>query len=182
MSSSAVPLASSGPQPKIGPSIAAALKHAGVDLVAVLPDAWLADVIDALDQDPDITLVRVAREDEGVGICAGAFLGGRKAALLGQNAGFLLSVNALAGLSLHHHIPILMLLAHRGGIEDNQYFQAYKGRVTEPVLDALHIPHHRLTHRSDLDRIGQGARQAWLVRGPVALLLSGEFLGQGGAQ
>jgi sulfopyruvate decarboxylase subunit alpha len=182
MSSSAVPLASSELQAKIGPSIAAALKRAGIDLVAVLPDAWLTDVIDALDQDPDVTLIRVAREDEGVGICAGAFLGGRKAALLGQNAGFLLAVNALAGLGLHHHIPILMLLAHRGGIEDNQYYQVYKGRVTEPVLDALHIPHHRLTDRSDLDRIGQAARQAWLARGPVALLLTGEFLGQGVTQ
>jgi sulfopyruvate decarboxylase subunit alpha len=182
MSFSVVPVAPLGAVPKIGPAIAAALKRAGIDLVAVLPDAWLTDVIDALDQDPDITLIRVAREDEGVGICAGAFLGGRKAALLGQNAGFLLSVNALAGLGLHHHIPILMLLAHRGGIEDNQYFQVYKGRVTEPVLEALHIPHHRLTHRSDLDRIEQGARQAWLARGPVALLLSGEFLDQGGGR
>jgi sulfopyruvate decarboxylase subunit alpha len=178
----AVPPASPGPEPKIGPAVAAALKQAGIDLIAALPDAWLSDVIEVLDQDPDVTLVRVAREDEGVGVCAGAFLGGRKAALLGQNAGFLLSVNALAGLALHHHIPILMLLAHRGGIEDNQYFQVYKGRVTEPVLDALHIPHHRLAQRSDLVRIGQGARQAWLSRGPVALLLTGEFLGQGGRQ
>lgn len=160
----------------IGPAIVDALKGAGIDLVATLPDAWLTEVIDALEADPDMTLVRVAREDEGVGICAGAFLGGRRAALLAQNAGFLLSTNALAGLSLHHQIPILMLLAHRGGAEDDQYFQSYKGRVTTPVLDALRLPYHHLARAADLHLIGDAWRQAWLARTPVALLMSGRLL------
>ena len=156
--------------------VVAALRRAGIDLIATLPDAWLGNVIAALEAQPGMTVVRVAREDEGVGICAGAFLGGRRAALLAQNAGFLLSVNALSGLALHHQIPVLMLLAHRGGAEDDQYFQSYKGRVTAPVLEALRIPHHLCRVPSDLGIIDLAWRQAWLARAPVAVLLSGNLL------
>jgi sulfopyruvate decarboxylase subunit alpha len=163
-------------------AIVAALRIAGIDLVATLPDAWLSGVIAAVDDAPDMELVRVAREDEGVGICAGAFLGGRKATLLAQNAGFLLSVNALAGLALHHHIPVLMLLAYRGGAEDDQYFQVYKGRVTVPVLEALRIPHHLIDAADQIPTIADAARQAWLSRSPVALLMTGRLLRDGGAK
>jgi sulfopyruvate decarboxylase subunit alpha len=151
--------------------ILAALRKAGIDLVAALPDSWLTDLIEAIDADPAMTLVRVTREEEAVGICAGAFLGGRKAAVLAQNAGVLLSVNALAGIAMHHQIPVLLLVACRGGIEDNQYYQVYKGRVTEPVLRALNLPHHRVGGPADYAKITMGFDQAHLARVPVLLLL-----------
>jgi sulfopyruvate decarboxylase subunit alpha len=150
--------------------ILAALKAAGIDLVATLPDSWLSDLIGAVAADPAMTLVRVTREEEAVGLCAGAWLGGRKAAVLAQNAGVLLSVNALAGLAMHHQIPALLLVAHRGGAEDNQYYQAYKGRVTVPVLTALGLPHHWVKSSADYRLIGLAQRQAELVRMPVLLL------------
>lgn len=163
-----------------GPPVALALldafRQAGVDLVASLPDAWLSGAIQALEAAEDVALVRVAREDEAVGICAGAFLGGRRAAVLAQNAGFLLSVNALAGLGLHHQIPVLLVLAHRGDAHDDQYFQSYKGRVTTPVLDALRIPYHFARTTADLQLIPHAWRQAWLSRSPAAVLLTGELL------
>jgi len=152
--------------------ILAALKQAGITLVAALPDAWLTDVIEAIAADSGMTLVRVTREDEAVGICAGAYLGGRKAAVLAQNAGFLLSVNALAGLAMHHQIPVLLLLAQRGEADDNQYYQVYKGRVTEPVLRAMGLPYHRISGPEHYALIGAALQQAELSRMPVALLLS----------
>jgi sulfopyruvate decarboxylase subunit alpha len=150
--------------------ILAELKAAGIDLVATLPDSWLSDLINAIAADPAMTLVRVTREEEAVGICAGAYLGGRKAAVLAQNAGVLLSVNALAGLAMHHQIPVLLLVAHRGGAEDNQYYQVYKGRVTVPVLNALGLPHHWVIGATDYRLIGLAHRQAQLARAPVLLL------------
>lgn len=147
-----------------------ALKAAGIDLVATLPDSWLSDLIDAIAADPLMTLVRVTREEEAIGLCAGAWLGGRKACVLVQNAGVLLSVNALAGLAMHHQIPVLLLVAHRGGAEDNQYYQVYKGRVTAPVLAALGLPHHWVLGPADYQRIGPAQRQAQLARLPVLLL------------
>lgn len=156
--------------------IVAGLKAAGIDLVATLPDSWLSDVIEAVAADPAMTLVRVTREEEAVGLCAGAFLGGRKAAVLAQNAGVLLSVNALAGLAMHHQIPVLLLVAHRGGADDDQFYQVYKGRVTVPVLDALGLPHHRVASAADYGLIGLAQQQATLARLPVLLLFDKQAL------
>lgn len=150
--------------------ILAELKAVGIDLVAALPDSWLTDLIEAIDADPAMTLVRVTREEEAIGICAGAYLGGRKAAVLAQNAGVLLSTNTLAGLAYHHQIPVLLLVAQRGGAEDNQYYQVYKSRVTVPVLDALKLPHHSVTAPAHYILIGKAHRQARLARVPVLLL------------
>jgi sulfopyruvate decarboxylase subunit alpha len=162
--------------------ILAELKAVGIDLVATLPDSWLTDLIEAIDSDPAMTLIRVTREEEAIGICAGAYLGGRKAAVLAQNAGVLLSTNALAGLAYHHQIPVLLLVAQRGGAEDNQYYQVYKGRVTVPVLDALKLPHHAVTEPAHYVLIGQAHRQAQLARLPVLLLFDRlALLGDDGA-
>ena len=147
------------------------LKRAGIDLVASLPDQWLGSLIRECEADPAITHIRLAREDDGVGICAGAFLGGRKSALICQNSGVLLSVNALGGVAFHHQIPFLILAAHRGCFDDNQYYQMYKGRVTERVLEGMGLPHYVIDGPEQLSMIEHGARQAFLSRMPVVLLL-----------
>ena len=147
------------------------LKKAGIDLVASLPDQWLGKLIRQCEADPAITHIRLAREDDGVGICAGAFLGGRKAALVCQNSGVLLSVNALGGVAFHHQIPLLILAAHRGHFDDNQYYQMYKGRICEPVLRAMGLPHFVIDGPEQLSLIEDGVRHAYLNRLPVVLLL-----------
>ena len=172
--------------PRTGPAkaglILRALRAAGIDLLAALPDSWLTDVIEAADADPALTFVRVAREEEAVGIAAGAYLGGRKAAVLAQNAGVLLATNVLAALAMHHQIPVLLLVAHRGGVDDDQYYQVYKGRVTAPVLDAIGLPYHWVRGPDDYRLIGEADRQARLARVPVALLFTrAAVLGDPGA-
>lgn len=147
------------------------LKKAGIDLVASLPDQWLGELIKQCEADPAVTHIRLAREDDGVGICAGAWLGGRKAALICQNSGVLVSVNALGGVAFHHQIPLLILAAHRGHYDDNQYYQMYKGRICEPVLKAMGLPHWVVERPEDLGVISEAARQAYLNRLPVVVLL-----------
>jgi sulfopyruvate decarboxylase subunit alpha len=159
--------------PVVAPAteILASLKRAGITLVASLPDQWLGDLIKRCDVDPEITHVKLAREDDGVGICAGAFLGGRKAALICQNAGVLLSVNALGGMAFHHQIPFLVLAAHRGCFDDGYYYQLYKGRTTVPVLEAMGLPYYIIDGPEQFNLIEKGARQSFLMRLPLVLLL-----------
>jgi sulfopyruvate decarboxylase subunit alpha len=174
--------ADAGPTP--ASLIVDGLKRAGITLVASLPDRWLGELIDRLDADPDITHVHLAREDDGVGVCAGAYLGGRKAALVCQNAGLLLSANALGGFAHHHQIPFLILAAQRGAFDDGFYYQMYKGRVTIPVLEGLGLPYWLVEGPEHLSLIEQGARQAFFSRLPVVLLLRRRALmgGAGGSR
>lgn len=51
-----------------------ALKACGITLVSALPETWLVHLIRMAEDDPDMTLVRLAKEEEGVGISAGALV------------------------------------------------------------------------------------------------------------
>src|SRR5580704_5495580 len=62
--------------------IISALRRAGVNFVASLPDASLVPLVEGLDKDNEIIHVPLSREEEGVGICAGANLGGKRCALM----------------------------------------------------------------------------------------------------
>jgi len=156
--------------------VLAELKACGIDLVASLPDKWLSDILDAVEADADVTHVRVTREDDGMGICAGAYLGGRKAALVCQNAGVLLSTNVLAGYAFHHQIPFLVLAAYRGREDDAYYYQIYKGRITVPVLEAIGVPYGILDDPGDFKRIRDYQRQSQLARMPAVLLMTSRAL------
>src|SRR5216683_663448 len=51
-----------------------ALKACDVKIMSALPETWLVHLIRMADEDPDVTLVRLAKEEEGIGISAGAHL------------------------------------------------------------------------------------------------------------
>src|SRR3989442_4741030 len=90
-----------------------ALKSCGIRLLSALPETWLVHLIRMADDDPDVQLVRLAKEEEGVGISAGAHLAGVKSALLMQNHGFLQSINGIVGVARLYRIPLLMLISYR---------------------------------------------------------------------
>src|SRR5580692_914353 len=118
-----------------------ALKACDVRIVSALPETWLVHLIRMAEEDPDMTLVRLAKEEEGVGISAGAHLAGVKSAMLMQNHGFLASINAIVSLAQLYRIPLLMVVSHRGGFGEEHPWQTEGGAVTEHVLDALRIPY-----------------------------------------
>src|SRR5438105_12874787 len=118
-------------------------------MVSALPETWLVHLIRMADEDPDMTLVRLAKEEEGVGVSAGAHFAGVKSAMLMQNHGFLQAINGIVGVSLLYKIPLLMLITDRGGFGEKDPWQTEGGKHTRPVLDALHIAHDDLTRRSE---------------------------------
>ncbi len=82
-----------------------ALKGVGVRIVSALPETWLVHLIRMAEEDPEMTLVRLAKEEEGVGISTGAHLAGVKSAMLMQNHGFLASVNGIVSCAQLYRIP-----------------------------------------------------------------------------
>jgi sulfopyruvate decarboxylase subunit alpha len=157
-------------------AIVAGLKKAGIDFVATLPDEKMLEVIRAVEKDTELKHVPLCREEEGVGICAGAYLAGRKTAIIMQNAGFLNSCNALTTTSLQLQIPILMLIYYAGDIGDRGFTTL--GAVTEPVLQAMGFRSYVLRNREDIDETLRGAQiLADDSKKPVAVLLTKSVLG-----
>ena len=118
-----------------------ALKGCGVRLMSALPETWLVHLIRLADEDPEVTLVRLAKEEEGVGISTGAHLAGVKSAMLMQNHGFLASVNGIISCAQLYRIPLLMVISHRGTFGERDPWQTEGGALTEDVLRTLRIPY-----------------------------------------
>ena len=69
-------------------TIVGGLREAGINLVATLPDVNLADLLREVEEDAGVLHVPLCREEEGIGICAGAYLVGKDARRSCRTAGF----------------------------------------------------------------------------------------------
>ena len=116
------------------------LKLAGIDFATSVPCVNLQKLLNLVSLDPNMIHVPVTREEEGVGICAGAWMGGRRPVLLMQNSGLGNCINALASLDFLYKIPLLMIISHRGGEGEPIVGQVPMGRLTTKLLDCMDIP------------------------------------------
>ena len=167
-----MPLSTTSPQ-----LVYDALKACDVRVLSALPETWLVHLIRMAEDDPAMTLVRLAKEEEGIGISAGAHLAGVKSAMLMQNHGFLQSINGIVSLAQLYRIPLLMLISYRGEFGERDPWQTEGGGVTEPLLQALDIPYQRL---DDPAHVAQRIRKAQTLAEsslrPVALLLCRDLM------
>src|SRR5206468_5256900 len=140
-------------------------------------EAWLGHVVRVAEEEPEMTLVRLAKEEEGVGISAGAHLAGVKSAMLMQNHGFLAAINGIVSCAQLYRIPLLMLISDRGGFGERDPWQTEGGGVTAHVLEALRIPVDRLDQPDQVGRkIAKAQTLAHSASRPVALLLGRDLM------
>ena len=151
------------------------MKRAGIDFVASVPCVNLDRLIAITAADQKIAHVPVTREEEGVGICAGAYLGGKRPALMMQNSGLGNSINALASLNSLYKIPLLLIISHRGGEGEPIAGQVPMGRLTPKLLDAMEIPRFAPDPSEAEMVVARAADLAWAAGTPTAVLLEIKF-------
>jgi sulfopyruvate decarboxylase subunit alpha len=157
--------------------IVTGLKDAGINLIATLPDINLADLLREVEEDRDVIHVPLCREEEGIGICAGAYLVGKKTAAIMQNGGFFNSNNAIVSTLLQYQIPLLLLIYYAGDIGDRTF--STTGSMTEPVLRALGIRYYIMRDTLDAPELIKRAQVLTEdAKRPVALLVTKEALGR----
>ncbi len=153
------------------------LKEAGVDLVATLPDINLHPLLERVAADPDIVHVPLCREEEGIGICTGGYLVGRKCALIMQNGGLFNSVNGIVSTLLQYNLPLLLLIYYAGDVGDRSF--STNGAMTQPVLNALGVRNFILR---DPDEAKALIKRTHVLtqdyKRPVAVLLTKDVLGR----
>lgn len=153
------------------------IKAAGIRFISALPETWLVYLLQLAEDDPEMCLVEVAKEEEAIGIAAGAYFAGAPNALLMQNHGFFGSINGVVSLALLYRIPLLMLIAHRGHIGEPYPWHTQGGILTEPVIRSLGIP---FDYARDPHRVAQQIREAQTFAlsslSPVALLLTRDLM------
>jgi len=109
------------------------------DFGVTLPCSKIESLIKLFEKEPRIKIVPVTREEEGVGICAGAYLAGKKPFMLIQSSGLGNSFNALASLIKTYEIPLLILASYRGYYNERMPAQIPLGSALPKMLDALEV-------------------------------------------
>ena len=146
-----------------------------IDFVTSVPCKQLAGVIELLETSDDILHVPANREDEGMGLCAGAYMGGRRPCIVMQNTALGVVVNALATLIQFYQIPLPMLISYRGEVGEKVACQVEMALHTEAILDQLHIPTYHLHSPDEADEIPGILRHAQMSSKPVAILADASF-------
>jgi len=149
------------------------LKRHAVSLVTYVPDNVLRPLIDAVHGDPFFTAFSVAREEEGLGIVAGAWMGGRRGLLLMQTSGFATLANVIASLAVPFQIPVLMMVSERGTLGEFNIGQTLVARTMRPVLQALAVEHHTMTRLDEVEFImDRSIRQAVATQAACCFIVS----------
>ena len=151
------------------------LKRKGYTFGVTLPCRNIKDLIGLIDSEPNVKLLPVTREEEGVGICSGAYLAGKRSFMLIQSSGLGNSFNALASLSKTYKIPILILASYRGYYNEMIPAQIPFGQALPKMLDALEIPFRTIEKRTQLSELGRDCDYSLENETPYVILLSPEL-------
>jgi sulfopyruvate decarboxylase alpha subunit len=149
------------------------LSAAGVRIVGYVPDAGHKRLIELCRADRRMRAVVLTTEEEGIGLAAGAWLGGRKSVLLMQSSGVGNVVNVL-GMVQVCRFPLVMIITMRGEQGEFNPWQVPMGRATPQVLDAMGVGVRRA---SDASEVAPLVAEAFKGETPAAVLISQSVIG-----
>ncbi|MEJ2191759.1 MAG: sulfopyruvate decarboxylase subunit alpha [Nitrospirota bacterium] len=129
------------------------IKASGVDLLLTLPCDRVKAFIGLADR--YLSRLPLTREEEGVGIAAGAALAGRRPAMVVQSSGVGNMVNALLSLTRFYELPLALFISHRGVYREGIAAQVPMGRALPGLLEAMHIPFSTLKSPEEFSRVGE---------------------------
>ena len=156
-----------------GKAIIQALKDTGVEFVLSVPDICTSEgLLRPIAHDPELRLVRVCKEDEGVSVCAALSFCDKRAVLLMQQTGLMDSANALRAIAVDYGNPVCMMIGLLGKEENVLPGQSsrYGVRIIEPVLDVMGIRHVVMSSDQDIPACMQAIDEAYQRSQPLAIL------------
>lgn len=153
-------------------SLADGLAAAGVDFVAAFPSSTMSPAQRRIEADPRFQCVFPSNEGEGVAICAGAWLAGKRPAIVMENSGLSVIPYQIVRLNAAFEVPLLIVLDYRGDIGDGNWWAVPFGWSAEPLLDALRVPYAIAERAEDIDALlARLMRTTLHSKYPAALLL-----------
>lgn len=127
------------------------LKKNRVDFICSLPCEKIKVLLEKL---PDnFHHVPLTREEEGVGICAGAALSNRRPAMFVQSSGIGNMINALLSLTGFYEFPLAIFISRRGVYKERVAAQVPMGRKLPGILKGAGIPYSVINTQSDFKTI-----------------------------
>jgi sulfopyruvate decarboxylase beta subunit len=151
-------------------SLIGLMKDQGIDLAVSLPCDKAKDLCGLLPS--SFETVELLREEDGVGVCAGAYLAGRKPAMVIQSSGLGTMLNALLSLSRTYDLPLPVIASWRGVYKETIPAQVPFNAALPGILKAADIPFVILDHPTELDQISAMIDTAYRCHTPAIALVS----------
>ncbi len=153
------------------------LSGAGVRVVGYVPDAGHKRLIELCHADRNMRAVVLSTEEEGIGLAAGAWLGGQRSALLMQSSGVGNVINVL-GMVRECRFPLVTLVTMRGEQGEFNPWQVPMGQAVRPVLEAMGTVVQYAENADEVAPIVIAAlRLAYNSYASVAVLISQRLIG-----
>ena len=153
------------------------LSAAGVRVVGYVPDAGHKRLIELCQADKKMRAVVLTTEEEGIGLAAGAWLGGQKSVLLMQSSGVGNVVNVL-GMVRECRFPLVTLVTMRGEQGEFNPWQVPMGQAVRPVLEAMGTVVHAPSSADDIvPTVNAALRLAYNSYASVAVLIPQRVIG-----
>ena len=157
-----------------GQAIIDQIKQAQVDFIVSVPDIVTSDgLLWPISKDPDFTLVRVCKEDEGVSICGAMSYNHTRALLMMQQTGLMDSLNAIRAIGVDYQLPICMMVGLQGKEPElpSNESASYGVRIIEPILETMQIPYRRIDEPADVEHISADIEQAYATSSTYCFLI-----------
>ncbi|MDP2277143.1 MAG: sulfopyruvate decarboxylase subunit alpha [Nitrospirota bacterium] len=154
------------------------LKHNGVDFTSSLPCEKIKTLLEMIED--SFFHVPLIREEEGVGISAGAALSGKKPAMFVQSSGIGNMINALLSLTGFYELPLAIFVSQRGIYKEKIAAQLPMGQRLPMILKGAGISYSIISKRDDFRVIGKKLRNVYMKNMIHAFLLSPEIWGKSG--
>lgn len=146
-----------------------------IEFVTTVPCKQLAGVIEKIDHDERIMHVPSNKEDEGMGLCAGAYMGGKRPCIIMQNTAIGVTINTLVTLIQYYQIPLPMLISYRGELGEKVACQVEMAVHTKALLAQLNIPTYHFHNGEDVNEFDAILKHTFMCKKPTAILTDANF-------
>ena len=112
-----------------------------------------------------------------MGLCAGAWMGGLRPAIIMQNTAIGVTINTLVTLTQFYRMPLPMLISYRGELKEPVACQVEMAVHTKALLAQLNIPTYHFHRTADADELDAILKYTFMCNKPVAILTDATFWG-----
>lgn len=150
------------------------LKGEGIDIVSAIPCDKAKGLFFRLPA--EFRHIGITREEDGVGISAGAFLAGARPLIAIQSSGLGNMLNAILSLTVTFGLPLPILASWRGGETETIPAQVPFNRPLPSILSAAGIPYTVVSGRDADHEIGAAIARTYRESRPHIILVPPECI------
>jgi len=146
------------------------LNNSKIDIVTTLPCDRIKALLPLIAR--NIKTIPLTREENGIGICAGAYLGGGRPVMVIQSTGIGNMINALLSLNLTYGIPLPIIASWRGVYKESIEAQWQFGKKLPAILEASGINFTIIGSLKEIDRLDEAIKESFSGSHPHVILIS----------